>query len=93
MDTLPLGPKWQSTVLQVEGYLTTDPIRLFWRDAVEVIASLFGDPIFGTDMMFDPIEVTTHLGREYSEWFSAKEAHRIQVCFSGVLNLYMGTER
>ncbi|KIM66385.1 hypothetical protein SCLCIDRAFT_110592 [Scleroderma citrinum Foug A] len=78
VDTLPLGPKWQSTVLQVEGYPTTDPIRLFWHDAVEVIASLFGDPIFGADMIFDPMEVTTHLGREYSEWFSVKEAHRIQ---------------
>ena len=44
-------------------------------------------------MIFDPMEVTTHLRQEYSEWFSAKEAHHIQVGFYGVLNLYMGTER
>ena len=93
MDTLPSGPKWQSTVLQVEGYPTTNPICLFWCDAAEVVASLFRDPIFGTNMIFDPMEVTTHLRQEYSEWFSAKEAHRIQVGFYGVLNLYMGTER
>ncbi|KAL4062533.1 hypothetical protein J3A83DRAFT_4194562 [Scleroderma citrinum] len=62
VDTLPSGVKWQSTVLEVEGYPTSNPICLFWHDGVEVIASLFGDPIFGPNMMFDPVAVTTHLG-------------------------------
>jgi len=79
VDALPSGPKWQSTVLIVEGYPTTEPIHLIWRDVEEVVASLFGDPIFGANMIFDPIQITTTLGREYSEWFSAHEAHRIQV--------------
>ena len=79
MDALPSGPKWQSTVLIVEGYPTTEPIHLIWRDAEEVVASLFWDPIFGANMIFDPIQITTTLGQEYSEWFSAHEAHRIQV--------------
>lgn len=78
VDALPSGPKWQSTVLIVEGYPTTEPIHLIWRNAEEVVASLFGDPIFGANMMFDPIQITTTFGREYSEWFSAHEAHRIQ---------------
>ncbi|KAI6034859.1 hypothetical protein F5J12DRAFT_901798 [Pisolithus orientalis] len=51
---------------------------LIWRDAEEVVQSLFGNPIFGANMMFDPILVMTALGREYSEWFPAHEAHRIQ---------------
>ena len=80
MDTLPSGPKWNSIVLEVEGYKTTDPIHLIWRDAGEVAVSLFGDPIFGADMMFDPLLVMNEFGREYSEWFSAHKAHRIQVC-------------
>ena len=80
MDTLPSGPKWNSIILEVEGYKTTDPIHLIWRDAAEVAASLFGDPIFGANMMFDPILVMNESGWEYSEWFSAHEAHRIQVC-------------
>ncbi|KAI6143658.1 hypothetical protein BKA82DRAFT_28542, partial [Pisolithus tinctorius] len=65
-------------VLEVEGYKTTDSIQLIWRDAEEVARSLFGNPIFGADMMFDPILITNALGREYGEWFSAREAHRIQ---------------
>lgn len=80
MDTLPSGPKWHNIVLEVEGYQTVDPIHLIWRDAEEVAASLFGDPIFGASMIFDPILTMNGLGREYSEWFSAHEAHRIQVC-------------
>ncbi|KAI6139499.1 hypothetical protein BKA82DRAFT_3988476 [Pisolithus tinctorius] len=78
MDTLPSGPKWWSTVLEVEGYKTTDSIQLIWHDAEEVTRSLFGNPIFGADMMFDPILITNGLGQEYSEWFSVREAHRIQ---------------
>jgi hypothetical protein len=80
MDTLPSGPKWNSIVLEVEGYKTTDPIHLIWCDAGEVAVSLFGDPIFGADMMFDPILVMNEYGQEYSEWFSVHESHRIQVC-------------
>ncbi|KAI5999784.1 hypothetical protein F5J12DRAFT_906677 [Pisolithus orientalis] len=78
MDTLPSGPKWQSTVLEVEGYKTTDSIQLIWHDAEEVARSLSGNPIFGADMMFDPILITNALGWEYGEWFSACEAHHIQ---------------
>jgi len=79
MDTLPAGPKWQSTILEVKGYKTVSPIQLIWRDMEEVVRSLFGDPIFGANMVFDPIEIRSPLGREYSEWFSVHEAHRIQV--------------
>ena len=83
MDTLPTGPKWQSTILELEGYKTVNPIQLIWRDAEEVMKSLFGDPIFSANMSFDPILVMTPLGQEYSEWFSASEAHCIQACPSG----------
>ncbi|KAI6151216.1 hypothetical protein BKA82DRAFT_4329081 [Pisolithus tinctorius] len=67
MDTLPSGPKWQSTTLE-----------LIWHDAEEVVQSLFGNPIFSANMMFDPILVMTALGQEYNEWFSACKAHHIQ---------------
>ncbi|KAI5995772.1 hypothetical protein F5J12DRAFT_907139 [Pisolithus orientalis] len=78
MDTLPSGPKWWSTVLEVEGCKTTDSIQLIWHDAEEVARSLFGNPIFGANMMFDPILITNALGWEYSEWFLVHEAHCIQ---------------
>ncbi|KIM70397.1 hypothetical protein SCLCIDRAFT_101166 [Scleroderma citrinum Foug A] len=78
MDTLPTGPKWQSTTLEVEGYKTTDPIQLIWHNVEEVVRSLFRDPTFGAKMMFNPILIKNSLGQEYSEWFSAHEAHHIQ---------------
>ncbi|KAL4062740.1 hypothetical protein J3A83DRAFT_4363134 [Scleroderma citrinum] len=78
MDSLPPEPKWQSTILEVENYPTADPIHLIWHGAVEVVASLFGDPIFGANMTFDPVQITTLLGWEYNMWFSANEAHHIQ---------------
>ncbi|KAI6146490.1 hypothetical protein BKA82DRAFT_4330442 [Pisolithus tinctorius] len=52
--------------------------QLIWCDAEEVTRSLFGNHIFGANMMFDPILITNALGWEYSEWFSAHEAHCIQ---------------
>ena len=66
-------------VLEFEGYKTVDPITFIWRDGLEVAESLFGDPTFGTHMRFDPIRIDGPSGREYGEWFSAKQAHEIQV--------------
>lgn len=66
-------------MLEVEGHKTTDLITFIWRDGLEVVESIFGDPIFGAHMSFDPIHVETPVaGREYDGWFSAREAHRIQ---------------
>ncbi|KIM60592.1 hypothetical protein SCLCIDRAFT_123741 [Scleroderma citrinum Foug A] len=79
INTLPPGPKWQSMILEVEGYKTVDPILLIWRDGLEVAESLFGDPIFGAHMRFDPLHINGASGREYGEWFSAMQAHKIQV--------------
>ena len=88
MGTLPSGLKWNSIVLKVEGYRMTDPIHLIWHNAGEVAASLFGDPIFGANMMFDPLLIMNEFGWEYSEWFSAHEAHHIQVCTMPCLHEY-----
>jgi Plavaka transposase len=87
MDTLPAGPRWQSTIIEVDNYKTTDPISLIWCDGLEVVESIFGDPIFGADMTFDPILVNTPLGRAYDGWFSAREAHRIQACSRPFLSI------
>ena len=79
MDVLLTGPVWKTVILDVEGYTTVQPLQLIWRDAEEVIRSLFGNLIFGADMAFDPVLIKNALGQEYSEWFSTSEAHCIQV--------------
>ncbi|KAF9235496.1 hypothetical protein BU15DRAFT_64848, partial [Melanogaster broomeanus] len=78
MDILPSGPKWQVTELEVEGYKVEKKVELIWRDGLEVVQSIFGNPIFAQNMSFDPIRVWEGNGPEYGEWFTANEAHRIQ---------------
>ena len=79
-DRLPSsGPKWQCTELTVPGVTTPQPIRLFWRDAKEVVEDLLSNPIFASHMMFDPHVVIRNNEREYGEFFSGDRAHHIQV--------------
>ncbi|KAI6022134.1 hypothetical protein BKA83DRAFT_102958 [Pisolithus microcarpus] len=78
MDTLPSGPKWQVMQLEVDGYDTKKKIELIYRDGLEVVQSLFGNPIFAQNMSFDPLCIWKNSEREYGEWFTAHEATRIQ---------------
>ena len=79
MDVLPTGPAWKTVTLDVEGYTTIQPLQLIWCDAEEVVRSLFGNLIFGANMAFDLVLIKNALSQEYSEWFLASEAYRIQV--------------
>ncbi|KAG1906459.1 uncharacterized protein F5891DRAFT_1125401 [Suillus fuscotomentosus] len=54
MDALPKGPKWHCTTIHTEGYITTHPVHLIWRDALEVTRHIFDNPVFANDMEFDP---------------------------------------
>ncbi|KAG0699636.1 hypothetical protein DFH29DRAFT_983411 [Suillus ampliporus] len=68
MDTLPKGPKWCCTTIHTEGYITTHPVHLIWRDALEVMQHIFGNPAFANDMEFDPYKIYVNGEREYGEW-------------------------
>ena len=78
MDALPKGPKWRCTTIHTEGYITTHPVQLIWRDALEVAQHIFGNPAFTNDMEFDPYEIYVNGEREFSEWMSCPHAHEIQ---------------
>jgi len=56
-----------------------EPVYLFWRDALEVTREIFGDPVFAQHMEYDPYKIFDGTEREYGEWMSGDEAHRIQV--------------
>ena len=79
MDAIPKGPSWCCTKIHIEGYPTRDPIKLYWRDALEVVQELFGNPIFAQHMEYDPYIILDGPEWEYGEWMSGEEAHRIQV--------------
>lgn len=77
--SLPTGPKWRSTTLEMTGYPTIQPINLIWRDGLEVVQDLFANPIFANHMTYDPHVVVDGGEREYSEYFTAQQAYEIQV--------------
>ncbi|KAI6159156.1 hypothetical protein EDD17DRAFT_1779017 [Pisolithus thermaeus] len=78
MDTLPSGPGWKVMELEVDGYKTEKKIELIFQDGLEVVESLFGNPIFCQNMSFDPLSLWNNAEREYGEWFTAHKASRIQ---------------
>ncbi|KAG1777165.1 hypothetical protein EV702DRAFT_1226073 [Suillus placidus] len=57
MDTLPKVPQWRCTPMHTDGYATTHPVNLIWRDALEVVHHIFGNPIFANHMEYDPYEI------------------------------------
>ncbi|KAG1828797.1 hypothetical protein EV424DRAFT_1470990 [Suillus variegatus] len=80
MDALPKGPQWHCTTIKTDGYVTMHPVHLIWRDTLEVMKHIFGNPIFANDMEFDPYEIFVDREREYGEWMSSSRAHDIQAC-------------
>lgn len=79
MDALPKVPQWRCTPMHTDGYATTHPVNLIWRDALEVVHHIFGNPIFANHMEYDPYEINDDGEREYGEWMSCEHAFEIQV--------------
>lgn len=68
--------------LEVDGRTTTKPIRLFWRDGLEVAEWIFGNPVFANHMIFDPTRIYTNTStgdREYTEYMTGDRAWENQV--------------
>ncbi|KAG1876683.1 hypothetical protein DFJ58DRAFT_909883 [Suillus subalutaceus] len=78
MDALPVAPRWKCTPIHTDGYTTTHPVDLIWRDALEVVHHIFGNPIFANHMEYDPYEIKDNGEREYGEWMSCEQASEIQ---------------
>ncbi|KAG1800667.1 hypothetical protein EV424DRAFT_1352065 [Suillus variegatus] len=78
MASLPTGPKWCSTTLEITGYPIIQPIQLIWRNGLDVVEDLFANPIFANHMTYDPHVVVDGDERKYSEYFTAKQAFEIQ---------------
>ena len=79
MDILPSGPKWQVTELEVDSYNIKKKTELIWQDGLEVVESLFGNPIFAQNMCFNPLCMWEGTDVEYREWFTTNELFCIQV--------------
>ena len=51
---LPATVPWKQVEVQVRGGVTTEPMTLYFRDALECFKSLFGNPLFSGYMDFVP---------------------------------------
>ncbi|KIK77380.1 hypothetical protein PAXRUDRAFT_167045, partial [Paxillus rubicundulus Ve08.2h10] len=50
VNTLPSGPAWQCTMIQLKDCATTHPIHFIWHNGKEVIEDIFSNPIFANYM-------------------------------------------
>jgi hypothetical protein len=83
VEALPNMPRWHYQEIKVGQYRMKEPLILYWRDGLEVVEHLFGNPLFASSMDFDPyceVEQTAN-GQErvYGEFMSANHAWEIQV--------------
>ncbi|KAG2079616.1 uncharacterized protein F5147DRAFT_784918 [Suillus discolor] len=79
-EMLPKGPSWKCQTIPSLNH-TKGPIRLFWRDPVECLESLFSNPLFHDQLDFVPRCVymtSARLLRVYSEWLTGDSAWEIQ---------------
>ncbi|KAG1801793.1 hypothetical protein EV424DRAFT_1545364 [Suillus variegatus] len=79
-EMLPKGPSWKCQLIPLL-HGTKSPIRLFWRDPVECLESLFSNPLFHDKLDFIPRRVyktAACLLRVYSEWLTGDAAWNIQ---------------
>jgi hypothetical protein len=81
-EMLPKGPSWKCQIIP-SLHSTKSPIRLFWRDPVDCLESLFSNPLFHDQLDFIPCRVyktAVRLLCVYSEWLTGDAAWSIQVC-------------
>lgn len=73
IENLPNVPKWQHIEITLDGYLTKEPMVLYWRDGLEVVKSLFSNPIFARSLDLSPYQHrdATSNERVYGEFMSA----------------------
>ncbi|KAG1887977.1 uncharacterized protein F5891DRAFT_987934 [Suillus fuscotomentosus] len=79
-EMLPSGPSWKCQTIS-SIHPTKYPIRLFWRDPVECLESLFSNPLFHDKLDFIPRRVyktAEQLLHVYSEWLTGDSAWEMQ---------------
>jgi len=81
IEALPDVPRWSHQTITISGYCAKDPITLYWRDGLEVIKSLFSNPIFAGCMEMDPYKLVERetQPRVYGEFMSGDFAWEYQV--------------
>ena len=83
MEILPKVPDWRSKKITLIGYATNKLMHLFYRDALNCVEYVFGNPLFVNHMDFCPVCVyqdAKQTIRMYGEWMTGDTAWEMQVC-------------
>lgn len=83
VELLPSGPEWRCRVIDT-ARPTKSPVRLFYRDTIHCLESLFNNPLFHDKMDLVPRRIyrtAERLIRVYNEWMSGDIAWHMQVFF------------
>jgi len=82
-EMLPKGPPWKSKAIPaIPNYPTKQPMVLYYRDTLDCLQRLFGNPLFAGRIDFHPCRLYTaadRLVRIYSEWMTGDGAWEMQV--------------
>lgn len=91
MEMLPKIPQWKSKQMSFPGYPTKVPIVLYYRDSLDCMEHLFGNPLFADKIDFQPrkiFETAEKLVRIYSEWMTGDGAWELQARSTYLLQFY-----
>lgn len=81
VEILPPGPQWKYKPLET-NQPTKKPVKLFYRDGVECLESLFNNPLVASSIDLSPFRLfksAEKLVRVFSEWMSGDTAWEMQV--------------
>jgi hypothetical protein len=83
VESLPNVPDWKMKKINITGHATREPMFLFYRDALDCVEYLLGNPLFSDSIDFCPIRLyqdAEQTIRVYTEWLTANAAWDMQVC-------------
>ena len=86
---LPSVPEWKFKKIVLTGHTTKEPMLLFYRDALDCVEYLFGNPVFANRMDFCPVRLYRNMERMicvYTEWMTGDAAWDMQVRFRSYLS-------
>jgi hypothetical protein len=84
MELLPKVPDWKVKKVGIMGYATREPTFLFYRDSLDCVEYLLGNPLFADSMDFCPVRLyqdAEQTVRVYTEWLTGNAAWEMQVCY------------
>ncbi|KAH7101919.1 hypothetical protein BKA62DRAFT_618075 [Auriculariales sp. MPI-PUGE-AT-0066] len=97
IDKLPNSAEFQHKELHIEGQNT--PFDCFYRNALDLVRDLLGDPTYEDQLLFQPVRRYTSRSkksRKYSEWNTGEWAWEIQAklpCGATTIPIILATDK